>query len=318
MQKKLFTGINGPPDQKGAVPLPDEVKGFLDYISAEKNYSPLTLKSYRKDLEQFIDFARRSNLRGTSPVGRLNFRQMEPELVRRFAADLHRIKLAPSTIERKLSCLRAFFRFLQREGWADANIASEVPLPKKPKRTPRFLTVDEAAVFVESLDASSRHYLRDRAALELFYSSGLRAAELHGLNMEDLDIENRFLRVRGKGNKERLVPIGSKAVEAVKALLGSVGSQSGPLFVSRPGKRITVRTIFNIVVRQGIKSGLFKRVTPHMLRHTFATHMLDGGADIRAIQLLLGHSSLATTEKYTHVGLDRLMEIYDKAHPHAE
>lgn len=295
---------------------PAEVEEFITYISIEKNFSPLTIKSYRKDLEQFINFARVSNLSGTSKA-RLNFRQMEPRLIRSFIADLHRKRLSPSTIERKFSAVRSFFKYLVRKGWTDRNIARLVLTPKKPKRTPKFLTVDEAFALVENLDSSSPFYRRDKAILELFYSSGSRIAELQSLNIEDMDLDSRFVRIRGKGNKEREVPVGRKALAAIKELLHEEQRDGGPLFISKRSKRLSVRAIFNIVVKHGIKSGIFKRVAPHMLRHTFATHMLDGGADLRAIQEFMGHSSLATTEKYLHVGLDRLMEVYDKAHPHA-
>ncbi len=299
------------------VKLPDEAQNFLKYVSIERNYSKRTLKSYRSDIEQFVIFANGSNMPGTSPHGRFNFRQMKPLIVRSFMAHLHKRKLAPSSIERKLSTLRSFFRYLVREGWMDNNIASMIPAPKKPKRIPRFLSVDEMFSILENRNRDDKNYLRDNAMLELFYSSGLRISEIASLSIGDLNLENKMVRVIGKGRKERILPVTKKAVKAVKALLEDCGRTAGPLFSSRGSKRISLRTIFNIVVNSGIKGGVFKRVTPHMLRHTFATHLLDGGADLRAIQELLGHSTLATTQRYTHIALDHLMKVYDKAHPHA-
>ena len=220
-------------------------------------------------------------------------------------------------MERKLSALRAFFKYLVREGWMDNNIAAMVPAPKKPKRIPRFLSVDEVFAILERLDPKDKNYLRDRAMLELFYSSGLRVSEIASVSIGDVDMERGMTRVLGKGGKERLVPIMRKALEAIRELIDDIGRDVGPLFTSRGNRRISVRTVFNMVVNRGIKGGVFKRVTPHMLRHTFASHLLDGGADLRAIQELLGHASLATTQKYTHIALDHLMKVYDKAHPHA-
>ena len=284
----------------------------------EKGFSPKTSKAYGKDLAQFAEFAFKSSLtEKNKKTGALDFTKMEVMAVRSFVAELHRKKLAPSSIERKLSALRSFFRYLAREGIVDKNIAEAVPLPKKPKKTPKFLSVDEAFALMDSTDKKSPTSLRDRAMLELFYSSGLRIAELQSLNAESVDLTEHLVRVMGKGSKERIVPVGKKAIDAIRSLIAENGKQSGPLFISNRKRRLSMRQTYEVVVQHGIKAGIIKRLTPHMIRHTFATHMLNGGADLRAIQELLGHASLATTEKYTHVGIERLMNVYDNAHPHA-
>jgi integrase/recombinase XerC len=298
--------------------LPKEIEKFLKYIINEKGFAEKTLKSYSVDLKQFTDFAKVSKLVSKKNDGSVDFRAIKTNAIRSFVADLHRRKLSPATIERKISTLRAFFRFLARKNIVDKNPATAVPLPKKPKRLPKFLTVDEADALMASVDKKSPHAKRDKAILELFYSSGLRIAELHTVNVEDLDLLKKVVRVTGKGSKERVVPVGRKALTALRELIDETGKRKGPLFMSKPGKRLSLRTLYDIIVRQGVKSGILKRVTPHMLRHTFATHVLDGGADLRSIQEMLGHSSLSTTEKYTHVSLDHLMDVYDRAHPHAK
>jgi len=298
--------------------MPGEVLKFLDYIIGEKNFSKRTLKSYKKDMEQFVDFARSSKLHGTSPLGHFNFRQMKPVIIRSFLATFHRKKLSPSSINRKLSTIRSFFRFMVREGWVDNNIAAMVPAPKQPKKMARFLTQEEVALLIDGLDEQSKHYTRNKAMLELFYSSGLRIAELWSLNIQDIDLKQKLVRVVGKGDKERIVPVGSKAIQAIEELLSAQETTVGAVFKSQPSKRMSIRSIFNVVTKEGMKSGILKRVTPHMLRHTFATHMMEGGADLRVIQELLGHESLTTIEKYTHLELSRLLEVYDKAHPHAK
>lgn len=298
--------------------LPREIERFLKYIINEKGFSEKTLKSYSIDLIQFNEFIKNSKLVKKKSDGSIDFRKIETNAIRSFVSNLHRKKLAPSTIERKISTLRSFFRFLGRKSIAFKNPASAVPLPKKPKRLPRFLTVDEADALMVSVDKKSPHAKRDTAILELLYSSGLRIAEVHAVNVEDLDLFKKVVRVTGKGNKERVVPVGRKALTATENLLSETGTVKGPLFMSKPGRRLSLRTLYDIIVRHGVKSGIFKHLTPHMLRHTFATHLLDGGADLRSIQEMLGHSSLSTTEKYTHVSLDHLMDVYDRAHPHAK
>ncbi|MEE8484423.1 MAG: tyrosine recombinase XerC [Nitrospinota bacterium] len=297
----------------------ERVAEFVAYIGLEKNYSEHTVKGYKKDLEQFLAFVIKKKLLKLHN-GKPDFRAMEAIAVRAFTAELHRKKLKPSTIGRKLSTLKTFFRYLLRQGFIAKNPAATASIPKKPKTTPRVLTVDDAYALMESAGKGGPAETRDRAILELFYGSGIRISELWGLDRGDYDVSTRTLRVLGKGKKERVIPIGRKAADALEALLKEAGQGdkgSGAVFCSKAGKRLSIRTVFNIVIREAKRAGLTRSLSPHTLRHTFATHMLDGGADIRSIQELLGHASLATTQKYTHVGVDYLMKVYDGAHPHA-
>lgn len=288
------------------------IEKFLLYIGTAKNYSPHTLKNYRNDLAQFSRYA---VTRGFGEENAIRFADMEAATVRGFGADLHRCKMGPATIERKLSALRTFFRHLLREGVVKNNPALAVPIPKKPKNRPMVLNVDDAFGVVES--AKKGDAPRDRAMLELFYGCGMRISELTGLWREDFDPVSRIIRVMGKGSKERELPVGRKALEALEIYLANLAEKTGPMWPNKEGKPLAVRSVYNIVIKYARKAGAPVGVSPHTLRHTFATHMLDGGADLRSIQELLGHSSLATTEKYTHVGIDHLMKVYDAAHPHA-
>jgi len=199
------------------------------------------------------------------------------------------------------------------------NPAELIATPRKENRLPFHLDIDQVTTLVEAPQGNDKHALRDRAILELLYSCGLRVSELTGLAIGDLDLSGGMVRVLGKGGKERIVPVGSRAIEAIRKYLEGrgVSGGSGPLFLNTRGQRINRRSVARIVDAHVLRIAAFKRISPHILRHTFATHMLEGGADLRAIQELLGHASLSTTQKYTHVGIDRLMEVYDKAHPKA-
>ncbi|GMT43012.1 MAG: tyrosine recombinase XerC [bacterium] len=294
------------------------VAGFFDYITVEKNHSPNTLKAYKIDLAQFIGFLKKkASLRVTD--GFVDFRRIDAMDIRAFMASLHGKKMHPSTLGRKLSCIRVFFKYLAREGLADKNVAALIRSPGVPQKRARILNVDEAFTLMDSAAKAGGLFAgRDRAILELLYGCGLRVSEIHSMNREDFDPDAKSIRVLGKGNKERIVPVGRKLFEALEEFCGNDPEKtSGPMFCSKNRRRLTVRGIFNIVVRWANKSGIAKKITPHSLRHTFATHMLDGGADLRSIQELLGHSSIATTQKYTHTSMDYLMKAYDDAHPHA-
>ena len=293
------------------------VSGFLNYLRVEKNFSPNTIKAYKKDLAQFLEFIDKKKAQG-SPGPEPDFSALDVMDLRRFAADLHRQKQNPATVGRKLSCLRSFFKYLLREGLVEKNSALMVPIPKLPIKRVRSLTVDDAFALMVSPDGKTKNGKRDRAILELFYGCGLRIAELHMLDREDYDPDAKNLRVVGKGRKERIVPVGAKALEALHGYMAeSNRAQKSPMFLSSRMKRLAVRSIYNVVIRYALKAGIAGGVSPHTLRHSFATHMMDGGADLRTIQELLGHASLGTTQKYTHVSLDRLMKVYDDAHPHA-
>ncbi len=239
-------------------------------------------------------------------------------LIRRYLALLHKSH-KKSSIGRKLAAIRAFFKYLLRQGKVAKNPAELVSTPKKEKRVPFHLTIDEVIALVETPKGAELLSLRDRVILETLYSCGIRVSELTGLDLMDLDLDEGLVRVTGKGNKERIVPLGSYARKAIASYLAARGNPpaNAPLLLNARGGRLTSRSVGRIVDKYILKLATVKKISPHTLRHTFATHLLEGGADLRAIQELLGHASLSTTQKYTHVSIDRLMEVYDKAHPKA-
>jgi integrase/recombinase XerC len=308
------------------------IEEYLTYLKAERDASAHTLRNYRVDLEQFLAYLRERDGSEQGPKPAL----VDHLAIRGFLARLHGARLRERSVARKLATLRSFFRFLCRQGYLAANPAKLVQGPRLPVRTTPHLSVDEAELLMASPryagpEKSSRRdsevlTLRDRAILELFYAAGVRIGELVGLNLPDLDLREGFARVRGKGRKERVVPVGRKACEAVQAYVDARGGSdprraggkdSGALFLNHRGGRLTTRSVSRIVLRHLLTSGLGKKITPHGLRHSFATHLLSAGADLRAIQELLGHAGLSTTQRYTHVGLGELMKVYDEAHPRA-
>ncbi len=296
---------------------------FIHYLSVEKNASPHTCRCYRRDLEGFQDFLKSSGL-VLGPAGKVEIERVDRIDIRKYLSFLHR-KNRKSSIARKISTLRSFYKYLVREQVIPSNPAKGVSTPKVEKVLPTTLTVDEAFRLMESpqtisersSERSRANALRDRAILELLYSSGLRVSELVGLNSNQLDLDLGIVKVMGKGRKERIVPVGTKAAEALVAYLNERGNLGGdqPIFVNSSGGRLTARSVGRLMKRHSRHSGIFRKVSPHSLRHTFATHLLDAGADIREIQEMLGHSSLSTTQRYTHISAGRLMEVYDKAHP---
>ena len=292
--------------------LSEQIVVFCRYLDTERNVSPHTLTAYRLDLEQLAAFVA-SETGGAAGVG-----DVDHLLLRRYLALLGK-RAKKSSVGRKLAAIRSFFRFLVRRGVVAINPAELISTPKKENRLPFHLDIDQVTTLVEAPQDADKHALRDRAILEMLYSCGLRVSELTGLAIGDLDLSGGMVRVLGKGGKERILPVGSRALEAIRSYLegrGGLGG-SGPLFLNTRGQRINRRSVTRIVDAHVLRIAAFKRISPHILRHTFATHMLEGGADLRAIQELLGHASLSTTQKYTHVGIDRLMEVYDKAHPKA-
>jgi integrase/recombinase XerC len=289
-----------------------QIEVFCGYLDSERNVSPHTLTAYRRDLEQLAAFVLREKGEAAAAA------DVDHLLLRRYLALLGK-SVKKSSIGRKLAAIRSFFRYLLRCGVVAKNPAELIATPKRESRLPFHLDIDQVTALVEAPADEQKNVLRDRAILEVLYSCGLRVSELTGLNIGELDLSGGMVRVMGKGGKERIVPIGSRAITAVHEYLADRGelAGSGPLFLNTRGQRINRRSVARIVDEHVLRIAAFKRISPHILRHTFATHMLEGGADLRAIQELLGHASLSTTQKYTHVSIDRLMEVYDKAHPKA-
>jgi len=291
------------------------VRSFLTYLKVERGASPHTLRSYEADLRQFREFLRTLH-KGSVPAPAA----IDSYAVRSFLAARASVGDAKSSLGRKLATVRSLFKYLGREGIVTHSPAATVITPKKEQRLPRVLSADDATRLMENPQTTRPRSARDQAILEVLYSSGVRVAELVGLNVEDVDLEAGAATVMGKGRKERVVLLGDKAVEAVRAYLKNAGGYAGktPLIRNSRGGRLTARSVERIVAEQCRALENFPTMTPHTLRHSFATHLLDGGADLRAIQEMLGHASLSTTQQYTHVALDRLMETYDKAHPRAK
>jgi len=311
-------------------------QSFIEYLRVERGSSIHTVRNYRSDLEQFERFLKPSDQRSrarlnsppqdqgkSTPESEPEWGQVDPLTIRAYLARLQQNGIRKSSIARKLAVLRSFFRFLQREGLLKTNTARLVATPKQEERLPAFLSVDDALALMDVPPGKNETGLRDRAILEILYSTGIRLSELVMLDVHDLNPGEGLVRVQGKGRKERIVPIGSKALAAVEAYLAAVPfrtyhEEHRPLFLNRSGKRLNGRTVARTVARAA--SGLPKapRITPHALRHSYATHLLEGGADLRAIQELLGHAQLSTTQRYTHVTMDKLIEVYDRAHPRAK
>jgi integrase/recombinase XerC len=285
------------------------VGSFLEYLAVERGASPHTLRSYAADLTEFIRFLAEEKIGGLPHA--------DTRVVRAYVARLHQRRLSKATVARKLAAVRSCFRFLARRGAVEVNPARQVRSPRLGRRLPSFLPKDETTQLLDAAPEPSAAGTRDRALIELLYASGLRVAEGCGLDVDDLDEARRTVRVVGKGDKERVVPVGETALEALAAYLAMRGRRRGPLFVNARGGRLTPRSAHRIVKRLARRAGLSQRVTPHTLRHSFATHMLGEGADLRLIQELLGHSRLSTTQRYTHVSPEHLMRVYDAAHPRA-
>jgi len=301
------------------------VEDFRRHLEEEKAVSSYTQKSYMTDLQQFVDFMERPGTAGGTGVESLTM--IDPSDIRAFLVHLYQRKARKSSISRKVSALRSFFRFLVREGKIRINPAEAVQSPKIERYLPTFLQVDEMFTLLNAEFKEDVFGWRDRAIVELIYSSGIRVGELVGLNRKDVDLKEGLLKVKGKGRKERIVPFGRPAATALECYLGKrdrcMASQGDekpedPVFLNRWGKRLTTRSVGRIVNKYVALSGVKKRIGPHSLRHTFATHLMDEGADLRVIQELLGHQSLSTTQKYTSLTVNRLLDVYDRAHPRAK
>jgi len=297
------------------------VRSFLAYLRDQRQASPETIRAYRNDLEQFASFLGASEEAGAKapPPERL-----DPLAIRAFVASLHRRGLSKVSIGRKLAAIRSFLRHAVREGRARANPAADVRGPRRPPSLPRILTVDEVFALLDGIPGDRLADVRDRALLELLYATGMRVGELVRLDLADVDLPGGMVRVLGKGRKERAVPFGRKAADALqrwleqaRALRRLPGAATEAVFLNLRGGRLTDRSVRRILARRLREAALAARASPHALRHSFATHMLGAGADLRAIQELLGHASLSTTQRYTHVSVEALMEVYDRTHPRA-
>ena len=300
------------------------IRSFIESLSYEKGYSTNTCRAYLHDLKEFTTFIHeRQNLEEKNKENIENFRvdQVDRLLIRGYLGFLHK-KNKKSTIARKLSAVRSFFKYLIKHGVILDNPLDLILTPKQKKMVPTYPPVDDIFRLIDSVKTDTLLGLRNRAILETLYSSGIRVSELAGMNIFEVDFSKCVIRVLGKGNKERIVPIGNKALDSIQAYrkrlqveLGVEVDENIPLFLNNKKGRLTTRSIARIIEKTAKQCGILIPVSPHALRHTFATHMLDAGADLRVVQELLGHKSLATTQKYTHVSIDRLMETYDKTHP---
>ncbi len=300
------------------------VDSFIESLSSEKGYSDNTCRAYRHDLKEFVSIISGGRLSGEKieeDRGVFRIDKVDNLTIRGYLGALYKNN-KKTTIARKLSAVRSFFRYLVKHGFISDSPADSILTPKQGKAIPAYLTVDDMFRLLDSIKSDSLLSLRNRAIFETIYSCGIRVSELAGLNIIDVDSATGVIRVLGKGNKQRIVPIGKKAIDAIQAYRKRLQAESGiridengPLFLNKNNGRLTTRSIARILDKLVRECGMQSPVSPHGLRHTFATHMLDAGADLRVVQELLGHKSLSTTQKYTHVSIDRLMETYDKAHP---
>ena len=285
------------------------IKRFINYLEIEKDASLHTVKNYKIDLEEFSDYI------NDRPLGEITH-----IILRTWLANLRKKGYKKSTIARKLASLRSFFKFAVREGYIDTNPAVSLSTPKQEKKLPTFLTIDEVIKLIEAPHDEDKNGLRDKAILETLYSTGIRVGELVSLNVEDVDFIGGIIKVKGKGKKERIIPIGDKALKAIRNYLDRrkvISKQSRSLFLNTRGKRINPRSVCRIVDKYIKMVSKKQGVSPHTLRHSFATHLLDRGADLRSVQELLGHANLSTTQIYTHISSRRLKEVYNKTHPRA-
>jgi integrase/recombinase XerC len=303
--------------------LNNQIRSFIDSLQSEKGYSVNTCRAYSHNINEFISFISESYFSTDNQEGAdlLKAEHIESLMIRGYLAFLHK-KNKKVTIARKLSAVRSFFRYLVKHGVILDNPLDLILTPKQVKSIPVYLPVDDIFRLLDSIKTDTLAGIRNRAIFETLYSSGIRVSELEGLDVFDVDFTKCLIRVVGKGNKERIVPIGKKAVATIKEYrrrlqseAGIAEEDNGPLFLNKDHGRLTSRSIARILSKTARECGLLIPVSPHALRHTYATHMLDAGADLRVVQELLGHKSLSTTQKYTHVSIDRLMATYDKAHP---
>ena len=310
------------------------IRRFLDYLDEQRNFSPHTIRSYANDLRQFCQFLLAPEtpdghiaVDDLPPLEKLPVRRLKDLIlnvtlthIRAYLAMMRNTGYAKSSIARKLATLRSFYKFLVRIESVENSPVTAIRTPRQDKRLPKYLDISQVEALMGAPDTTTLLGSRDRAIFETIYSAGLRVSELTALNIEDLDEFGQAVRIRGKGKKERIGPLGSKAIEAIENYLAMRArmfgrSKTGPLFVSKSGKRISPRTVRRKLERCLLAAGIDTHASPHALRHSFATHMLNAGADLRSLQEMLGHKSLSTTQIYTHLTTRRLKEVYDRAHP---
>ena len=289
-----------------------ELEAFLEYLKHEKNASPHTIVSYQRDLKQLAVYLEKKNI---------SLKRTDNVVLRGFLATLYEKRNKKSTIARKLAAIRSFFQFCIRKRWLEDNPAKVVATPKQEKPVPSFLSEEDMEQFLDLPKAHRPLDLRDKSILELLYATGSRVSELVGINLEDINFEERLIRVRGKGKKERIVPFGKIAKESLAFYIRARSQihkgeiDKNALFLNYRGDRITSRSVERVVDKYIRFSAMRRKISPHSLRHSFASHLLSRGADLRVIQELLGHESLATTQKYTHLDLKQLIDVYKKSHP---
>jgi integrase/recombinase XerC len=283
-------------------------KEFYKYLEMEKGAAFNTERAYKSDIEDFIKFIE------TSAV-----EEIDHNTIRAYIVHIYK-DLKKSSLSRKISAIKVFFKFMKKKGYIDENTALVIKNPRIEKHLPKFYTIDEMFHFLDFLPKDGWLNIRNMAIFELMYSTGMRASEALTMDMEDLHMDGMWVKVKGKGGKERILPFGDKAKEAIDAYLEAVTKTlkyepKSALFINARGGRLTYRGLLKIMKKHQLKAQLFKNLSLHGVRHSFATHLLDNGADLRSIQELLGHAKLSTTQRYTHVSMDKLMEIYDKSHP---
>ncbi len=309
----------------GSLIMQEYLDRFRDHLKYERNVSEHTLRNYMSDLEQFYEHL--CPVQASGERRYIDVRQIDHLTIREYLAKLYQEKRKKTSIARKLATLRTFFKFLCREQVTEMNPARLVSSPRLEQKLPKVLSVEDVIRFIESPDPETVLGKRDRAILELLYASGMRVSELAGMNLDDIDFKHESIRVRGKGRKERIVPFGTTAKETLQEYLGVRGEllveapeeERDPMavFLNYQGTRITTRSVGRMIDKYVQELAMAQDISPHSLRHSFATHLLSAGADLRAIQELLGHARLSTTQIYTQVSLEKLMEVYDKSHPKA-
>lgn len=305
--------FEAPPDARRQQ-MHSSITSFLEHMRTERRASPHTIRSYDDDLSVYSSYLAEAQGEGADPTS------PDAARLRRYSAWLASRGYSPSTIARRLASLRSFFRFARRQGLIATDPSAGLRNPKQAKRLPRLLRIDEVIRLLEAVPLETPAGVRDRAMLETLYGGGLRVSELVGLNLDDLDLESELVKVRGKGRRERLSPIGAMAAEWIGrwARLREPRQPKEPaVFLNQRGTRLTTRSVGRLLEAHLVRAGLVDAASPHTLRHSFATHLLDGGADLRSVQELLGHRNLTTTQVYTHVTQDRMLDIYHESHPRA-